>query len=60
MSRPSHPPRLYNRNRLQFKIISYLLLGFGHAVAQWLMRYATSQGVAGSRPVEVDDFYQFT
>jgi hypothetical protein len=29
----------------------------GHAVAQWLRRYATNRKVAGSRPDEANDFY---
>jgi hypothetical protein len=32
----------------------------GHAVAQWLKRYVTHLKVAGSRPDEVNDFYQVT
>jgi hypothetical protein len=32
----------------------------GHTVAYWLRRYVTNQRVAGSRPNEVNDFYQFT
>jgi hypothetical protein len=32
----------------------------GHAVAQWLRRYATGRKVADSRSDEVNDFHQFT
>jgi hypothetical protein len=32
----------------------------GHAVAYWLRLYVTDRKVAGSRPGEVNDFYQFT
>jgi hypothetical protein len=32
----------------------------GHAVASWLRRCVTNRKVAGSRPDEVNDFYQFT
>jgi hypothetical protein len=33
---------------------------WGHAVAFWLMHYATSQKVVGARPNEVNYFYSFT
>jgi hypothetical protein len=32
----------------------------GHAVTQWLGHYATSRKVAGSRPHEANEFFQFT
>jgi hypothetical protein len=31
-----------------------------HVDVSWLRRYVTNQKVAGSRPDEVNDFYQFT
>jgi hypothetical protein len=32
----------------------------GHAVAYWLRHYVTGRKVAGSRPDEVNEFFQFT
>jgi hypothetical protein len=32
----------------------------GYEVESWLKHYATSQTVAGSRPDEVNEFFQFT
>jgi hypothetical protein len=40
----------------KFQFTSLSVYGGGHAVAQWLRRYATSRKVAGSRPDEVDFF----
>jgi hypothetical protein len=36
-----------------------LVIGFimGHAVAQWLRHYATSRKISGSRPDEVNGFF---
>jgi hypothetical protein len=39
-------------------IVCYL--SYPHAVVQYLRRYATSRKVAGSRPDEVNEFFQFT
>jgi hypothetical protein len=41
-------------------IISVLQVAKGQAVAYWLRHYATSRKVEGSRPVEVNEFLQFT
>jgi hypothetical protein len=30
------------------------------AVAQWLRHYATSRKIAGSRPYQINEVYQFT
>jgi hypothetical protein len=38
----------------------YFTFVYGHAVAQWLGHCATSRKVAGSRPDEVNEFFQFT
>jgi hypothetical protein len=38
----------------------WLCLARGDAVAYWLRRYVTDLKVAGSRPDEVNDFYQVT
>jgi hypothetical protein len=32
----------------------------GHAIAYWLRHYATNRKVAGLRPDEVNEFFQFT
>jgi hypothetical protein len=32
----------------------------GHVVAKWLRHYATSLKITGSRPYEVNEFFQFT
>jgi hypothetical protein len=37
-----------------------IALSLGHAVAQWLNHYATSQKVVGSRPDKETFFPQFT
>jgi hypothetical protein len=37
-----------------FSIFTVPLLRLGHAVAQWLRRYATNRKVAGSMPDEVN------
>jgi hypothetical protein len=50
----SYPPRIYDK--FSFFLILFRQLG---VVVEWLRRYATSRKVAGSRPNEVNNFYQF-
>jgi hypothetical protein len=38
----------------------YYILEVGHAVGYWLRNYAANRKVAGSRPVKVNTFFQFT
>jgi hypothetical protein len=45
---------------LRVKYLTCVYCLKGHAVAQWLRRYVTNRKVAGSRPDEVNVFYQFT
>jgi hypothetical protein len=37
-----------------------VMVGRGQAVAKWLSHYATFRKVAGSRPDEISEFYDFT
>jgi hypothetical protein len=51
---------LFHQMHLRFKNNIKNVSSLGHAVAYWLRRYVTKRKVAGSRPDEVNDFYQFT
>jgi hypothetical protein len=40
-------------------MVGVTIFSWGHVVALWLRYYATSQKVTGSRPDEVNEFFQF-
>jgi hypothetical protein len=46
-------------NKSDGKLFAALLNRYGHAVAEWLRHYATNRKVTGSRPDEVNEFFQF-
>jgi hypothetical protein len=41
-------------------IAAYLTFEWGHAIPYWLRHYATRRKVKGSRPEEVNEFFQFS